>query len=697
MRGEESVDPSIENDASLLYGEIASSPLKTIETMLGSQFNSLLSNSNEWGSTSQEQKCDFQSEMIHFSKNLSSALEGLASGIDLGSSKPLFDSTNANQIDLSPEIVAKMEQTLHDWCDKIESYLEVPIQDIGSSMKTKNKVGSKVDVGPKGELTYWRTKMQRLNSISEQLQSDQCRFVVNILSNDSKASGLRATSKIPALLKRWKQIDIDVTEAANEAKDNIKYLSSLQRFVGQLYDGTIKGMIESIPAVINSVKMIHTIARYYNTTDTLTKLFTKITDQIIKNCIVNISKSGSKRNVPMWEKDIDETIKELDACLKLNSLYQEQYLLTKRKLAQMKGGKQFECNEMEIFGKIDLFCRRLVKLIDLFNTIKQFSSLTSNLLEGMEPLLERFHEIQSEFRARNHDLLDYHNNKFDRDYVEFNVHITNLEGRLQHFINSSFERSSSIHHSLDLLKKFKAIIHRDTLKTDLDSKMNVIFQNYGIELEQVQQLYEKQKHDPPIARNLPPVAGNIAWSRHLLNRIEEPMKQFEKHSGVMGTKDARRIIKTYNKVAKTLIEFEFLWYKAWIQSIDQAKVGLQATLVIRHPDDDKLYVNFDLEILQLIREAKVLGRMGIDVPENAKIVLFQEEKFNKFNAELQWLLSEYDSIIADVTPVTAVILVSVFVGEAFKTHSNHYISLIIATSNRNRISMISSTRCALAW
>lgn len=40
-----------------------------------------------------------------------------------------------------------------------------------------------------------------------------------------------------------------------------------------------------------------------------------------------------------------------------------------------------------------------------------------------------------------------------------------------------------------------------------------IAQNYGMELEQVQQLYEKQKHDPPISRNLPPVAGNITWSR----------------------------------------------------------------------------------------------------------------------------------------------------------------------------------------
>jgi dynein heavy chain len=40
-------------------------------------------------------------------------------------------------------------------------------------------------------------------------------------------------------------------------------------------------------------------------------------------------------------------------------------------------------------------------------------------------------------------------------------------------------------------------------------------------------MYEKDKHDPPIPRNLPPVAGNITWSRHLLKRIEEPMKQVD--------------------------------------------------------------------------------------------------------------------------------------------------------------------------
>lgn len=33
--------------------------------------------------------------------------------------------------------------------------------------------------------------------------------------------------------------------------------------------------------------------------------------------------------------------------------------------------------------------------------------------------------------------------------------------------------------------------------------------------------------------------------------------------------------KIYNKVARTLVAFEYLWYQAWVQSIEQAKAGLQ--------------------------------------------------------------------------------------------------------------------------
>lgn len=52
-------------------------------------------------------------------------------------------------------------------------------------------------------------------------------------------------------------------------------------------------------------------------------------------------------------------------------------------------------------------------------------------LEGMEGLIDQFHSIVKDFRLKRHDLLAYHNNKFDRDYVEFNVKISDLECSLQ--------------------------------------------------------------------------------------------------------------------------------------------------------------------------------------------------------------------------------------------------------------------------
>ena len=98
-----------------------------------------------------------------------------------------------------------------------------------------------------------------------------------------------------------------------------------------------------------------------------------------------------------------------------------------------------------------------------------------------------------------------------------------LIGALQDFIDRCFASITSIETSLKLLGKFQRILQHDTLRTDLDSKFGVIFYNYGLELNVIQENYEKLKNQPSLARNMPPVAGNIGWARHLLKRIMEPM------------------------------------------------------------------------------------------------------------------------------------------------------------------------------
>jgi dynein heavy chain len=60
-----------------------------------------------------------------------------------------------------------------------------------------------------------------------------------------------------------------------------------------------------------------------------------------------------------------------------------------------------------------------------------------------------------------------------------------------------------------LLRQFGGIVQRQGLKEALHSKYMMVFANYGHELDVLREHYEAQKDNPPIARNAPPVSGNI--------------------------------------------------------------------------------------------------------------------------------------------------------------------------------------------
>ena len=141
-----------------------------------------------------------------------------------------------------------------------------------------------------------------------------------------------------------------------------------------------------------------------------------------------------------------------------------------------------------------------------------------------------------------------------------------------------------------------------------------------------------------------------------MRRIEEPMGKFQANQNLMTTKESKKIVKTYNRIARTIVEFETLWHMAWTKSIDASKAGLQATLIIRHPSNGKLYVNFDREIMQLIRETKCLLRIGVEVPESAKMVLMQEDKFKSYYNKLAYALEQYDAVVEKLLPITAPLL-----------------------------------------
>ncbi|RDD45872.1 Dynein heavy chain 5, axonemal [Trichoplax sp. H2] len=244
------------------------------------------------------------------------------------------------------------------------------------------------------------------------------------------------------------------------------------------------------------------------------------------------------------------------------------------------------------------------------------------------------------------DVDSMYRERFDKAYEHVMAMIKHLEQYVAKYIETVMSKKITTQHALDILTRFNTVQNRMHISTMLKEKFYEAFNWYEEELEEVQDLYEKNKEEPHIVRHAPPVAGAINWIRQLLRRLEEPMKIFCDTKSVMA--DSTRVIKNYNRIASTLIKFESLWFSQWKAHIDSAKHGLKVPLLLRHPKTGDLIVNADERVSQVIHEGRWMARLNIQLPENAVAILSQESRFKKYKHNLEAVLHEFKRVCQDI-------------------------------------------------
>ncbi|XP_056299693.1 dynein axonemal heavy chain 5 isoform X1 [Pseudoliparis swirei] len=606
--------------------------LKSVEQLLSEIFiPTLRKMKHGWGEPASPQaqavKQDFISSLESFVSVLAGAQESLQEKVTLRE----CDTFDLRVLKGPSDYMAAANST--ETTEKIEACMKVWIKQIEQVLAESDQLRKEADdLGPRAELDHWKKRMSRFNYLLDQLKSPDVKAVLGVL--------LMAKSK---LIKSWRELDTRITDAANEAKDNVKYLYSLEKFCDPLYNSDPVLMVDAIPGLINAIRMIHSISRYYNTSEKITSLFVKVTNQMITACKAYITNNGSNS---IWDQHQQVVADKIKAAIHLNQEYQRYFHKIKKKLEQTPSERQFDFSEMYIFGKFDTFQRRLNKILEMFSNISTYSVLQDSKIEGLETMATRFQtaEMQGKWEAivlnmkkKHYSFLDQRRTDFDVDYEEFCKSTSELHNQLKSFMDSTFEKILNTERALNVLKKFERL---GIQGLGIEDKYQRILQNYGRDIEMVSRIYMKQKLDPPIGRDMPLVAGRVMWARQLSSRIQGPMDLFQKHPGVLSTPEAKRIIKNFNRVARVLLEFEILYHHSWMKKMEDARVGLQASLLVRSPETGELFVNLDPEILTQIREANCMTRMNLEIPPFAAVLRQKQDTLKKNNNKLQLMLSE---------------------------------------------------------
>lgn len=153
--------------------------------------------------------------------------------------------------------------------------------------------------------------------------------------------------------------------------------------------------------------------------------------------------------------------------------------------------------------------------------------------------------------------------------ARFREQIVQIEDMAKQFIDASFKKLRSAEGAFDLLQNIKNIKSRESINTQLMSKWSEILDQYTREVDIIEEIFVSNKANPTVTKNQPRVAGAIAWSSSLFQRIKKTIIRFQSLQEMLASEQGRAVTKKYLTVARSMREYEEQLYIQWCQNVEQ--------------------------------------------------------------------------------------------------------------------------------
>jgi len=524
-------------------------------------------------------------------------------------------------------MVPSVKAEILSWCDHIHSFIDVAHEQDEITQQS----------GPLSEIVHWKGQLAMASMLLEQLQADSTKPMMDLLSYSE-----------PPAAKHFNELLSELNECCNEAKDNVKFLQTIDKFATPLYHGTPIDAAETMPGFLNAIQIIYTISRYYNTPQSIELLLVKINQQMVTCCKLYVL--NGEHN--LFRSTPTDVIARIEQCLSFNETYHKQYHHAKAELLQNPMQKQWDFDDKVILGKLDEFCDQLAKVETIFDFLKRYSQMANSGFAHFESIVSHSKEVQEYILGRGKFALELRDFEFERYLSDIQEHTLALDHALLVYINGFFKNMSNTTEMLNILADLQHCCNSHQtpsfITDELINKFHEALTQYGEDLKHIEALYFDQHKNPPLARDFPQVAGSIAWARNLRSHVEEPMKIFMRHGDHINRGESKPLVRKYNKLVRALLAYEAQWHDAWSETLTLSHDGFNATLLVEH--DDAIHVNFDPQINELIRETKALHRLGLPIPAVAVTLVQQEDSMKLNTSKTRDLTRKFHDVLKKIPP-----------------------------------------------
>uniref|UniRef100_A0A2K6USE2 Dynein axonemal heavy chain 10 n=1 Tax=Saimiri boliviensis boliviensis TaxID=39432 RepID=A0A2K6USE2_SAIBB len=452
--------------------------------------------------------------------------------------------------------------------------------------------------GPLAEIEFWRERSATLSALHEQTKLPVVRKVLDVIRESDSM-----------LVANLQPVFTELFKFHTEASDNVRFLSTVERYFKNITHGSgFNVVLDTIPSMMSALRMVWIISRHYNRDERMIPLMERIAWEIAERVcrVVNLRTlfKESRASAQNKTSDARNTLK----------LWKKAYFDTRAKIEASGREARWEFDRKRLFERTDYMAAICQDLCDVLQ-----------------------------------------------------IEVLVIEKEAKNFIDESFKTLRSAEAAFDMLLKFKHIRSREAVNRQMMMKFNDILAQYCKEIDIINKIFVQNLENPPLYKNHPPVAGAIYWERSLFFRIKHTILRFQEVQEILDSDQGQEVKQKYLEVGKRMKEYEDRKYEQWMEATEQALPALmkkslltKSSTAAEEPSTLErgavFAINFSPALREIINETKYLEQLGFAVPELARNVALQEDKFLRYTDGIQRMLDHYHTLIGTLNEAESVLL-----------------------------------------